>query len=246
MAANPVSGAIYFVRGFRFITRKGVRHLVVLPLLVNILLFALMIHFGRGYYAESMDALRGLLPDWQWLSWFSWLLWPFFVILALLFVGLFFSVFANICNGFFYGALAAEVERNVTGHAPPSLPQGIVGGVVRGAMEVLRRLLYLLWIVPLLLLLWIPGVNLIIPLFGAWVLALDYSDFPLANHGLDFKRQRELLAKKRWLCIGFGGIVLFALSIPIFNLIAMPAAAIGATLMWIHEFKPLLNPPSRC
>ncbi|MEZ5582290.1 MAG: hypothetical protein R3F37_05475 [Candidatus Competibacteraceae bacterium] len=58
---------------------------------------------------------------------------------------------------------------------------------------------------PLLVLFVIPGVNVIAPLlwlvFGAWMLALQYADYPMGNHGLRFRSNVVYWAKSecwRW------------------------------------------------
>ena len=73
---------------------------------------------------------------------------------------------------------------------------------------------------------WVPGVPL---------LALEYADYPLGNRGLSFRDQRQLLRQHWPLTLGFGGMVLVLTLIPLLNFLAMPAAVIGATLMWTQE-----------
>ena len=59
----------------------------------------------------------------------------------------------------------------------------------------------------------------------------------MGNHGLSFPRQREVLAKRPLLCLGFGGSVMLALMIPVLNFLVIPASVAGATLMWVEEFS---------
>ena len=66
----------------------------------------------------------------------------------------------------------------------------------------LRATLYfLLRAIPLLLLFFIPVVNIAAPFiwaaFGAWMLALQYLDYPLGNHGIDFSEQRRAPCRPR-------------------------------------------------
>jgi CysZ protein len=106
----------------------------------------------------------------------------------------------------------------------------------------LKKLAYfLLWALPLLFLFLIPGINAAAPFlwiaFSAWMLALQYADYPMGNHAIRFKEQRRLLAKQRSLALGFGGAVLLITLVPVLNFLAMPASVIGATLMWVGEFQ---------
>ena len=104
----------------------------------------------------------------------------------------------------------------------------------------INKLLYFIgWALPLVPLSLIPAVNMAAPplwiLFGAWMLALEYADYPLSNRGLSFRDQRRLLRRHWPLALGFGSVVLLLTLIPLVNFLAMPAAVIGATLMWTQE-----------
>ena len=110
------------------------------------------------------------------------------------------------------------------------------------AVSELRKLLYfLLRALPLGLLFLIPGVNIAAPflwaLFSAWMLAIEYVDYPMANHLLHFSEQRRRLRKRRLLSLGFGGSSLLMTMIPLVNFLAMPVSVAGATAMWVHELK---------
>jgi CysZ protein len=97
----------------------------------------------------------------------------------------------------------------------------------------------------LLILSLIPGLNLLAgPLwlaFNAWLVALEYHDFPLGARRMGFPEQRRVLGQRRALALGFGAAGVVALAIPGINLLAMPAAVIGATHL-AHERLPLPAP----
>jgi len=54
--------------------------------------------------------------------------------------------------------------------------------------------------IPFLILFLIPGINLVAPalwfLYTAWILTLEYSDYPMGNYGLRFREIRTLLRQK--------------------------------------------------
>ena len=106
----------------------------------------------------------------------------------------------------------------------------------------LRKILYLLmWVIPLLILSWIPGLNLLAPIlwlfFSSWTLALDYHDYPMGNHQMAFKQQREILRSQRGLALGFGLATMVATMIPIVNFLVIPAAVAGATKLFVENLK---------
>jgi CysZ protein len=112
----------------------------------------------------------------------------------------------------------------------------------RTMVSELRKLVYIvLWGVPVLLLFAIPGLNLAAPviwmLFGAWMLAISYLDYPMGNHGLTFPEQRRQLGQRRYLALGFGGAAMFALAIPLVNFLVIPAAVAGATILWVERLQ---------
>ena len=105
MRNNPLSGAIYFLRGIRLIFAPGVRAYVIVPLLVNVLLFSVIIYFGVGQFRELLD---WLLPEW--LGWLAYLLLPLFVVVALIIVFFTFSLIGNLVAAPFNGLLAEAVD----------------------------------------------------------------------------------------------------------------------------------------
>lgn len=91
----------------------------------------------------------------------------------------------------------------------------------------------------LLILSLIPGVNIIAAplwvIFNIWMMAVQYIDYPADNNKVSWTVMLQWLRSQRFLSLGFGGITYLALMVPIFNLIAMPAAIAGATLLWVDH-----------
>ena len=73
---------------------------------------------------------------------------------------------------------------------------------------------------------------------GAWLLAIEYADFPMANHGLGFAEQRGILRARRMLSLGFGGAVLAMLLVPFLNFLVIPSAVAGAAALWVEQLRP--------
>jgi len=235
-----MKGAGYALTGLRWLPKSGLRRFVAIPLLINIALFGAGIWWAYRQFAELDQLLQGWLPTW--LDWLHWLIWPLFALTVLIAVFYSFSVVANLLAAPFNSLLAEQVEQLAQpGNAPrPAAANLTWKELVLSPLAGLNRLLYFIgWTIPLLLLSFVPVVNVAAPvfwvLFSAWMLALEYADYPLANRGLSFRDQRRLLRQHWPLTLGFGGIVLLLTLIPIVNFLAMPAAVIGATLMWVRE-----------
>lgn len=240
---NMIKGARYLIQGFSLINQPGVRRFAYLPTLINTLLFSFAIWFGLSHFGGWLDAL---MPAWlpAWLeSLLMWIIWPLFVLLLALIVFFTFSIVANILAAPFNGILAEMVEIKLTGQTPPEMPWAqIIKDSPRMVFNELRKIFYLLmWVIPLLILSWIPGLNLLAPVlwlfFSSWTLALDYHDYPMGNHQLAFKQQREILRSQRGLALGFGLATMVATMIPIVNFLVIPAAVAGATRLYVENLK---------
>jgi CysZ protein len=148
-----------------------------------------------------------------------------------------FTVLANLIAAPFYGKLAAKTLSIVTGEAGAGEEQPLAKVMVAE----LKRMGYLVVrALPLLLLFIIPGINVIAPflwaLFGAWGMALEYMAYPLENEGMLFTEQKQLAKSIRLGALGFGGITMAGLTLPLLNIVVAPAAVIGATI-YLHEVK---------
>jgi CysZ protein len=171
-----------------------------------------------------------------------WLLWLLFILTVLVVLFYTFSLVANLIAAPFNGLLAERVEKMIApaSSAPRPSADSSWRDLLFSPLAELRKLLYfVVWAIPLVVLSFVPVANVAAPVLWAvstsWMLALEYADYPLGNRGLNLRAQRRLL-RQRWpLTLGFGGMTLLFTLIPGLNLLVMPAAVIGATLMWNKE-----------
>ena len=226
--------------GFSLVTRPGIRLYVLIPMLINALLFAAVITWGAHLLSDFINTtLTG------WLEWLRWLLWPLFIVISLTIIFFCFSILANLIAAPFNGFLAEAAEVQLTGSTLSDtgnlkqLPAEIVNAV---KSEFKKFTYFIIRAVPLLLLFIIPIVQIAAPflwfIFGAWMLALEYMDFPMGNHGILFSEQRKSLQEKRKIIFGFGVGALILTLIPVANFVAIPVIVCGATKMWVERIKP--------
>ncbi len=232
----------HLLEGLRLIRQPRLRRFVLIPLAINLLVFAGLIGYAWHAFDALMAQLLGWLPDW--LDWLQYLLWPLFAGAVLLGVFYGFSVLANLIAAPFNGVLAEAVERHLTGQSLADTGgwKQIIADIPPSLWAEVRKLGYfLVWAIPFGLAFLIPGLNLAAPAlwlaFSAWMLALEYLDYPMANHRLLFDDQRRLLRRHRLLGLGFGSGVLLLTMIPVVNFIAMPAAVAGATSLWVRTLR---------
>ncbi len=231
----------YLLNGFYLITRPGIKRYVVIPLLINIALFTGLFFFVRHFYHQLSVWILGFLPSWlQWLEILLWLLFlaGFFLVILYTFV-----IFANIIAAPFNSLLAEKVEHYLTGKLLPEKSKNdFIKDIPR---SIARQCIILGYYIPraivLLLLFFIPVIQIIAPIFwfifNAWLMTLQYVDYPADNHRISFTKMRMVLYQKRVHSMGFGIGTLILTMIPFLNFIVMPAAVAGAAQFWISECK---------
>lgn len=237
------SGIDYFFSGFNLIMRPGIRAFVIIPLSINVLLFGAAFFYLFSQVTPLVEYLTGILPES--LSWLeeglSYIVWPIVLAIMLLFTALVFGTITNWIAAPFNGLLSERVEMILTG-------QEIEGG---GLMDIIKdiprtlgrefvKLGYYLprAIVFLIVFFMLPVFGQIIWfLFTAWMMAIQYCDYPFDNHKISFNTMKNQLLTQRKDCFLFGITVTFFSMIPIANLVVMPVAICGATSMWVDKFR---------
>jgi len=238
----PRSGFGYFFHGIELALSPGIRRFVLMPLLANIILVGGALFYLFSHLDSWINQWIGQLPEF--LSWLSYILWPLLVLTILATFSYFFSTLANFIAAPFNGLLAEKVEEYLTGQ---KINDDGIMSVVKDTPRVLarewRKLLYVLpKAIGLFLLLLIPALGQTLGpilwfIFTAWILAIQYCDYPFDNHKISFNEMRYNLKQKQGKAYGFGVLVSLFTTIPILNLIVMPVAVCGATSMWVSEFK---------
>ncbi|WP_046791724.1 sulfate transporter CysZ [Tatumella morbirosei] len=242
-SATELNGIHYFRQGWQLATLPGIRRYVIVPLLVNILLMGAAFTWLFLRLEQWIPRLLGHIP--HWLQWLDYLLWPLAILSLLLIFGYFFSTLANWIAAPFCGLLAEQLEGRLTGH---SLPDGGWKGLIKDLPRIMLRewqklKYYLPRAIILLLVHFIPVIGqtlapLLWFLFGAWMMAIQYCDYPFDNHRIPFLQMRRALAAHRTAHLQFGALVSIFTLVPLINLVIMPVAVCGATAMWVDHYRP--------
>jgi len=231
-------GARYLVRGFELIRQPGLRAFVIIPLLLNTIVFGGLGFFAIDEFAGWLDALMQGVPTWA--AFIRYLLWPLFVLLLLVVSAWSFTIIGNIIASPFAGILAEKTEAILTRDVSPTafdwktLPAITARSLKR---EFSKLLYYLGWTILIVIvsMLVSPIAPLLWFVFGAWMMAVQYVDYPFDNHQLSFAELKRWLAANRMLALGFGAAVLAVSVIPLVNLVVIPAAICGATALWVEK-----------
>ena len=238
-----ISGFLLPFQGLRMVFRPGFRRYVFIPLLLNILIFGLLAWVGTAYFDDFMGHY---LPEDSWWSYLRPLLWIVFALTYAMIMFYGFTVLANLIASPFNGILAARIEEALTGQYPQGAEQSLLASIWPAIRSELGKLVYMASrMIPLLILLLvsalIPGLNLIVSALwlaaGFWFLAIEYGDYPMANHDLPPKRQRDLLKRRRFKTLAFGAGVTGMMLV--LGFVAMPAAVAGASIYWSRDLRKL-------
>lgn len=240
MIADIGRGTAYLAKGFSLIRTPGIRRYVVVPLLLNILLFSGLIWFGFAQFSPLVEWMMSFVPDW--LGFLESLLWLLITSMTAIVVFFTFTPIANIISAPFNAIMSEKIEELLTGQ---DINSGVsLATIIKDSiLSQIGKLVYImLWSLLLFLVSVIPLINFISPVlwvvFGSWLLSLEYMDYPMGNHDMTFKQQKETMKKRRGLSLGFGGSVMVLTSIPIINFIVIPVSVAAATSMWVDQLKP--------
>jgi CysZ protein len=195
-----------------------------------------------------MESLLAVIPGW--LEFIQWILWPLIGLTVALITGYVFTAVALIIASPFNGLLAEKAEELITGRPVDAL-EGLGPALMALPRGIVREIMKLLYYVPMaafvLLLSFIPGLNAVAPalwfLLGAWMMSIQYVDYPMDNHQLSFADVKEAVRRRRLSSMGFGGMVALCSGIPVVNFFVVPSAVVGATLLWCEELAGSPSPP---
>jgi CysZ protein len=247
---QPLSGVGYLLKGAHLLYHPKLRAFVLVPLLVNILIFAGAFWFLFSSITAWIDGYIAELPDF--LSWLSYLFWPFLIVSILFGFSFLFSVIANLIAAPFNGLLAEKTENLLTN---TKINDAGLSDLIKDLPRILKRELQKLgYFLPRMLicglLYFIPGFGQIVApfiwfVFAGWMMAIQYADFPFDNHKIPFKSMKNALAKRMGKNLTFGMLISFLTTIPVINFIIMPVAVCGATAFWVDIYKEELLTPHK-
>lgn len=242
------SGFHYFIYGWKLLFQRQFLPFVIFPIAINSLI---MIGLIWLFFSSIGGLLDSFLPSW--LDWLSFVLIPLIFLMILVAFYFAFTTLANFVAAPFNALLAEKVELQLTGEP---LGDTSIMAVLKDVPRMLKRewqkMMYSLpRLIALFLLGFLPLVGqTVVPIlafaFGAWLIAIQYCDYPFDNHKIQFQRMRNALYQQRTMNFTFGALVSIFTMLPFINLVVMPVAVCGATAMWVQEYRRffLENPHS--
>lgn len=231
----------YFMRGLGLLWHPKLRLFVMIPLCINIVLMIVLLMVGIHYFEVLVQWLLNFLPHWlAWLSAFLWLVFAFSFVMMFAYT---FTIITNIISAPFNGLLSERVQQ-LQGGSPPSAQMTTAQVIAATPRNVARAAKSFLYFLPracvCLIILFIPLLQAIVPvlwfMLNAWMMSVQYMDYPMDNNEVSFKAMLQKLTRKCSANFTFGASVLIGTMIPLLNLVVMPAAVIGATLFWCEQY----------
>lgn len=228
-----IDGAAYFFDGLAFLIRRPrLWHWAIWPVLIAAAVFAGLAYAGLRWLPGLMESY--LLPPSE--GWWAALYWPLLVVEWLL-VGLGFLigfyVAAKLLTAPFYGKLAARTLSELRG-SPVETPGGLWADVVLPMLNSLRRLVWVLLLLPLSL---IPFVGVVVgPIVAAFFFSMEFLDYALDTVAppLSFADRRRYAWRHGWATLGFGLAITLGMAVPVLDLAVMPFAVCGGAF-FLHD-----------
>ncbi len=237
----PFKGLIFLKR------ERALWKYVVIPLVINVFVF---VGLGILFLLLFPELVALILPEgdaWYWtiLRAVLWIIGSFLVVI--LFLVSFTAVGTAIASPF-NEALSERVERMVGGWKSEA-GEGLWDQAKRSARSAIESIKH---VAVYLGGSFIIGLSGLIPAVGTFVsmvlgtlwtflfLAMEFGDYYLARHWLAFRTRWRMVLAERWSSLGFGAGCAALFMIPFLNLLLMPGAVVGGTLLWME-----LKPPNR-
>ena len=234
-------------RGARFlIATRGLKRYAVLPLIFNIILYALAIGVFL-YFVWNWDVYAVAWDFWgpvgRWLAaavnWMGWLVKLVVVVLGL---GAAFFTFTGVGMALaspLNDILSEKVEMAYLGiEVKPGMPFRFTmrAGLLSfcdSLRNLARQLFYTVLTLPFLL---VPLIGFI-PLFlvGAYFAGFGFLDSAMARNFLRPPHKKLLVTKRYWEILGFGAAMQISFAIPGLGMLLMPVGVVAGTLLYCGE-----------
>lgn len=219
-----LKGVFYLIRALPLIFTTGLKRFIVLPIIFNITLFSISVYLI--YHSSWLRDRSGILQV------------IILLILFVVFVSMFTILFTMVAAPF-NGVLAEKTQKILCHSSIPSIP---ISQIIFRSIK--RQGQFIAYFFPrfifMVLLFFVPLIHAIYPFlwfwFASWILGLQYLDVVTDNNGKTFPEMRAIMKERPMLFLGFGFMINGFSFIPLFNLILLPAAVIGAVLMYNKEY----------
>jgi CysZ protein len=224
---SPISGTAHgfkaYLRGVGWL-RRHPRYLVYLsvPIVIGLSFVVAAMSWFATYDQTLLTWILPAAPEaWYWVVLYN-------IAKVLLYVAVFVLslvsalLLMNVIASPIYEVVSVAVERDFTGGHVESLN---FWDSFKTIVTELKKVFLILSIS--IVLLFIPGFNVISTLVAAFLVGWDFFDYPVARRGWKLRQRLSFVGGRFWQVLGFG----VWLVIPFAQIVMMPLAVAGGTLL---------------
>lgn len=244
---NPVSN---FSRGFfapfrsiRFlITHPGLLRYIVIPFLINLVVFSGSVYLGFDFFNDSVVNMIPQGEAWYW-ALLYYFIWVVAVLVTAIIVFFSFTVVGNLIASPFNDLLSERTEQLLSGiknEESFSFKQFARDALLTLATEVKKLSIFVCVMLFLLLLNFIPGIgsaiySVLAVALTLFFLVVEYMGYVFSRKRMTFREQRRYIFSRNLKMLGFGAGVLSLLAIPFLQFACIPIAVVGGTQLWCED-----------
>jgi len=223
-----IEGALILFSGLKLLLGRAELRAILwrmLALLLVLMLALSSLTFWLVDYVTAVWIPTGDAWYWQVLAWLAGIL---AFVLAVLCGAVSFVALGSAVSAPWLDDLAARTE-TLSGHTLHVQSPGAISLVMQSLANSVRPLFGLaLWGAVALLFFWLPPLATAIWTYAAIrFLSYELIDSTASRRDWDFQVRKQHLLDRRWFYLGFSGVALLLLTIPLLNLLVIPAAVVG-------------------
>ncbi|MDX8398233.1 MAG: EI24 domain-containing protein [Mariprofundaceae bacterium] len=227
-----MKGGLTFFAGLRLLLSESSLRAVLWRMLA--LLAVLMVLLMAGVFTLAEYIASIWLPEgdaWYW-ALLSWLVWGLAALLSILTGVVSFTILGSAAIAPWLDVLAARSE-SLKGYVGQESEAVWWKQCLVSLSNSVRPLLTLLaWGMLAFVLFWIPLIGQLLATViwtyaGVRFLCFELIDTPASRKQLDYKQRKLVLNKQRFYWLGFGGVAMLIMMVPILNLLVIPAAVVA-------------------
>lgn len=173
---------------------------------------------------------------------------------ALILIKLVLFFLAAITFSFLAGIIAAPfndiLAQSTEGHCRPRLsrlpePKNWKERLRPVGIDILKTILVtflqMLCLFMAMLMIWVPGLNLLLMISTFWLLSFQFISYPQTRRNEGLREGTKFLFRHAFACTGFGAAIGTLFALPLISAFAMPLAVVGGTLLYARA-KDLTAP----
>ncbi len=245
--AQAFRGATYPLAGLGYIRRHGLWPLTFAAIGINLLLLGVLITVTIVLVVPWLDQLDGTFAEIAGQSGFlqgvfsvlGWLIWVAAIAVVLVANGLFLLLIGQAVASPFLDMLSEKIEGLELGiEVHPFSAKRVVEAVALAIADLVWGVVFLAIVhIPIFIVSLVPGIGTIPAAmasfcFSALLLAHEFVGLPMTRHLVSYRARWRHVWRNKWLGLGFGSVCMLLLLVPGLNLILLPLAAAGGTLLY--------------